>query len=67
MKKVVHQINLNDDEFKKVKKNKQSYILQLNDEDNKDIKVKDKIIFLNGKKKLKRRLKIYILTLLLRK
>ncbi len=57
MKKVVHQINLNDDEFKKVKKNKQSFILQLNDEDNKSIKVKDKIRFLNGKKKIKKKVK----------
>ena len=57
MKKAVHQIKLNDDEFKKIKKRKQSIILRLNNEDNKNIGIKDKVLLVNNKKKLKRKVK----------
>lgn len=57
MKKVIPQIKLNDEEFKKLRKNKQSIILRLNDEDNKNINTKDKILLVNNKKKLKRKIK----------
>lgn len=57
MKKTVHQINLNDDEFKKIRKEKQSVILRLNNEDNKIIGIKDKVLLVNNKKKLKRKVK----------
>lgn len=57
MKKEVHQIKINGDEFKRIKKNKQSIILCLNDDDNKNINVKDKIVLVNGNKKLKKKVK----------
>lgn len=57
MKRVIHQRKLNDCEFKKVKKNKQVVVLRLNDEENQAIKVKDKILFLNGKNKMKKKVK----------
>lgn len=57
MKKVILQIKLNDEEFKKLRKNKQSIILSLNNEDNKNINTKDKVLLLNNKKKLKRKVK----------
>ena len=48
---------INDDEFKKLNNNKQSIILCLNKEDNKNINVNDKILFLNSKKKLNKKVK----------
>lgn len=57
MKKTLHQIKLNDDEFKKIKKNKQNIILKLNDDDYKNVSIKDKVLLVNGKNKSKRRVK----------
>lgn len=58
-KKQIYKIKLNDEEFKKVKKNKQSIILRLNDDENQKIKVKDKIVLINSKnKKLKKKVKL---------
>lgn len=63
MKKTVRQISLSDDEFKKIKKEKQSLILRLNNDENKGIEIKDKILLTNNNKKIKTKVKnIHIYT-----
>ncbi len=57
-KKQIYEINLSDEEFKKLKRNKQSILLRLNDDENKKITEKLKIILINSKnKKLKKKVK----------
>lgn len=57
-KRKTYIINLDCEEFKKIKKNKQSIILRLNKEEFENININDKIILLGGKnKKLKKKVK----------
>lgn len=58
-KKKVYNIYLDQETFKRLKKNKQQIVLQLNDDENKKIKIKDKIIFIDevSNKKWKKKVK----------
>lgn len=56
-KRKTYTINLDCEEFKKIKKNKQNIISCLNNNEFEDIKLNDKIILKNGNKKLKKKVK----------
>lgn len=51
VKKETCKITLNDDEFKRVRKEKQSIIIRLNNKENNNISIKDKVLLVNEKKK----------------
>lgn len=56
--KSVHQMKIDDRSFKKVKENKKSVIVTLNDEKKDNIRLGDKMLFINSKnKKLKKKIK----------
>lgn len=57
VKKETCKITLNDDEFKRIRKEKQSVIIRLNNKENNNISVKDKVLLVNDKKKIKRKVK----------
>lgn len=57
VKKETCKITLNDDEFKRVRKEKQSIIIRLNNKENNNISIKDKVLLVNEKKKIKRKVK----------
>lgn len=56
-KKVVHRIKVSKEEFKKIKKGKQTFIIRLNDEENQKIKSKDKIVIKGKVDSFKKKLK----------
>ncbi len=57
----IHKVTLGEKEYKSVKKGKQRAILKLNNEENRTICIKDKILLTSGKKKIKKKVKkIYI-------
>ena len=56
-KRKTYTINLDCEEFKKIKKNEQNIIPCLNNNEFEDIKLNDKIILKNGNKKLKKKVK----------
>lgn len=57
MKKNIHKLEMDFKEYKKIKHEKQSILIVLNNEENKSINIKDNILITNNKKKFKRRVK----------